>query len=58
MKTIGNEDEDVSVVVDDIVDDVGCIDLNKGYDSDVDFERVICVDTKMLDVVVRDCKLN
>ena len=54
MKKINDEDGDESVLTDDDADDVGCIDLSVGSDSDAYFEVVLCIETKLPDVVVSD----
>ena len=47
---------------DDDVDDVGWIVFGAGLDSDADFEGVLCVETKLPDIIVSefdsDVKLN
>ena len=52
VKMINHEDVDESVWPDDDVDDVGFIYLVVGLISDADFQCVLCVETKLPDVVV------
>ena len=58
VKAIDDDDEEHFEEEDNIVDDVGCIDLDTGSFSDADFAGVLCVETDLPEDLVDDFVSN